>query len=561
MAIQRRLGEQYPDTHRSRGGVVRSLHTVVVRDAGPRLRVLLIAVTLILLMACINVAALMVARNLERSSEQAMRVALGATRRRLIQSHLLEGMVLAALGGLLGLAVAYAGIRILAGMESNDFAGVTLSLDRTVLIYALGISFLCGLVFAIAPVLRQTRTLDVRSSSGRITTTRQRAALRQTLVITEIAMAALVLFCLGLALRSYTLLMKQDAGFEPAGVMTFRAALPQARYGKPADIRTFHVALRRNLLEQDGVQAASFVDALPLEPGSVWPVFIDGQPFPPPGEEFQVYMKSAGPGLFETLGIPIIAGRDFRPEEFEEPRSVIIVDRLFAERVWPGQDPLGRQMRHWRDGEWRRVIGVVGPVAHRGMEDGFMPSTYVPEVDDEMSVVIRLDQPMTAVVPRVMATLAALDPGIPLARLRTGAMLIEDDTAGRRFDSVLLAFLAAVALALAAVGTYGVLSALVLQKRVEIGVRMALGESTPSILLRVLRQAVVLAGTGLLVGFLVTLAAARPLSALVFGITPTDPATYVIVAIVITLSALAAALLPAVRAASVGALEAIRGRA
>ncbi|MEM7417502.1 MAG: ABC transporter permease [Gemmatimonadota bacterium] len=554
--MQLALGAEFPETHGTHGAVVRDLHSVLVRSVDERLRLLLAAVGLVLLIATINVGALLFARTLERSHEWQLRVALGAGRLRLLRTHLTEATLLALAGGTLGVFLAQIGVRALSQIEGGALpAGASVSVDGVALGYAALVTVGSALLFAVVPAWRMVRQpptgLRVRSA----TTSRG----RETLVVVESALAVVVLVALGLALRSYDLVLQQDPGFEPDGLVTFRVPLPEARYPSAESERAFYEELRLSLTEVRGVSASGAIDALPLEPGSVWPVFLEDRPDPPAGQEPQVYHRFATAGVFDGLGVEVLAGRDFSGDEYVSGAPVAVVDSLFAERFWPGEDPLGRRVRHFRDGPWLTVIGVVGSTAQRGLEEGLLPTTYAPGTEHEMSVVVRSDLSAAELLPGLRQAVSSVDAGVPVEDVRTGAMVVADDTASRRFDGMLLLAFGIVGLTLVAIGTYGTLSALVVQRRMEIGVRRALGATGGSVVRRVLSRTLFLASTGLAVGLFGSVLMSRMLEQLVFSIPATDLVTYAGVVLVMLGAATLAGLAPAVRAAAISPLDAIRG--
>ena len=554
--LQARLAADYPDTHASKGAVVRPLHGVLVRNVDGRLRLLLGAVGLVLVIATINVGGLMVARFLERSDEWRVRMALGAGGRRLLGTSVVESLTLACLGGLAGIGIAQLGVGVLTRIEGGTLpAGSSVSIDGVVLAYAAAISLAAGLVFAVAPVWTHSR----RPTKGFHRAGPSFGRAREALVVTEGALAVVVLVALGLALRSYSTLLDEDPGFDPDRMVTFRTPLPEARYPSAEEERAFHSALRSALLATPGVEAVGAMDALPLERGAIWPAFIDGQPIPPPGQEPQVHHRFVTPGAFSSLDVDVISGRDFTEAEFAEAADVIVVDEQFAHRFWPGEDPIGRQVRHFRDGPWLRVVGLVGSTAQGGLESGFLPTTYAPRTEDEMHVVVRSRLALDELLPALRRGAATVDPGVPVDEVRPGSMVVAGDVADRRFDWLLLLAFATVGLTLAAIGTYGSLSALVLQRRREIGVRRALGESAHGVVGGVLRRTLRLALLGVVVGGGLSLALSSVMDRFVYAVPATDPVTYGAVAVLMLAAGLAAGLVPALRAAAISPMDAIRG--
>ncbi len=555
-AIQAELASEFPLTHASRGGVVRELHPVLVRDVDARLRLLFAAAAFVLLIAIINVGGLILARSLERAEEWRVRASLGATRGRLLQTSLAESLLLVTAGGAAGVVVAWLGVGALGRLEGGGLPpGASISLDGVALAFAAAISVGSALLFSLIPVWgRQAR----RPSGARGGAAPGRYRLRDALVVAECSLAVVVLVALGLALRSYELLLRQDPGFEPTEMVTFEAALPEGRYATPESERAYFSALRTAIGELAGVEAVGAMEALPLERGAIWPVFIDGGETYPPGQEPQVAHRFTTPGAFSALGIEVTGGRDFTDVEFEEAAELVIVDQAFADRFWPGADPIGRHLRHFPEGPWLRVIGVVGATAQRGLEVGLTPTTWAPRTENRMHVVIRSPRPLEGLLPAVRSTMASLDPGVPVEGVRTGAMLIAGDAADRRFDWILLLAFAAAGLTLAAIGTYGSLSAVVLDRRSEFGVRRALGAPGRSIVGAVLGRAVGLALLGLVLGFGASASLGGVLEALLFGVPAVDPLTWASVAVLTLLVAAIAGLVPALRAASVDPVAVIR---
>lgn len=570
-----RWQEEYPDTHApSAEGhpySVKPLKEELVGEVRPAVMLLLGAVGLVLLVACLNVANLLLARAERRQREIAVRTALGAGRGRLLGQLLTESVVLALAGGALGLAVAHWGLRALltAYPDAVPRAGA-IGLDLSVLVFTLGVSLVTGIAFGLAPALQIGRggLFDSLREGGRSGGGRRR--LSQGLVVLEVALAAFLVVGAGLLLKSFWALVEQDPGFEAGGLLTFQLELPAESYPETRGVAAFYQRLDERLEALPGVVSASAMSGMPPQRRvNANTTEIEGLPEMPDGsgEPNVDYYQFVGPDYFETLGIEVVAGRGFTSADAAGAPPVVVVNRKMAERFWPDQQAVGRRVRRgwWGDDEpWHTVVGVVEDVKQGGMDQEPGTELYflhhqVPEAlaavesgaPRTMNLVVRTERDPMALAGDVRAAVGELDRSLPLADLRTMDEVVSGSLERRRFLALLVGLFAALALLLAAIGTYGVLAYAVEQRRYELGVRMALGAEARRVLLSVLGRGMALAGTGLLLGLAGAIALRRVLAAHLWGVEPTDPGTYAVVAAVLALVAVAACTVPARRAMGV----------
>lgn len=570
-----RWQEEYPDDHAPNAEghpyYVKPLKEELVGDVRPAVMLLLGAVGLVLLVACLNVANLLLARAERRQQEIAVRIALGAGRRRLLWQLLTESLVLALAGGALGLAVAHWGVNALltAYPDAVPRAGAV-GLDLSVLGFTLVVAVVTGIGFGLAPAL-QLRRRDLFGSlrEGTRSGGGQRR-LSQGLVVLEVALAAFLVVGAGLLLKSFWTVLEQDPGFDADRLLTFQLELPEESYPEPRGVAAFYQRLDTRLEALPGVVSAAAMSGMPPQRRvNANTTEIEGLPEMPDGSGSPNvdYYQFVSPGYFETLGIEVVAGRGFSSTDAAGAPPVVIVNREMAERFWPDQQAVGRRVRRgWYGDEepWHTVVGVVEDVKQGGMDQEPGTELYflhhqVPDAlaaveggaPRTMNLVVRTDGDPMALAGSVRSALAELDRTLPLADLRPMEEVVSGSLERRRFLALLVGLFAALALLLAAIGTYGVLAYAVEQRRFELGVRMALGAEARRVLLEVLGRGMVLAGTGLFLGLAGALALRRVLAAHLWGVEPTDPATYAAVAAVLAVVALAACTIPARRAMGV----------
>jgi putative ABC transport system permease protein len=566
--IAERLEAQHKDQNEGLGMGAIPLRDHVVGDVSRALTLLLGAVGFVLLIACVNVANLLLARHAARGHELAVRTALGAARGRIVRQLLTEAVVLGVAGGALGMAVASWGRELLLALQPGDLPRLAeTGIDSTVLAFCACLSVLTALLFGAVPALAATRrdpTLALREG-GRGLFSRSR--LGPSLVVGEVALAATLLAGAGLLLRTFSELRRVDPGFETPKALTFRTALPEALYDDARRL-SFYRALEERIAAQPGVTAVGATMALPLSEVRFSISFdVAGRPPLPPAQQPSLEVRVATPGYLRAMGIPLLAGRPFTAGDSREAPPVVLLSREAVRRHFPDEDPIGKHITlGWGSGPGApkaggTVVGVVGDVKDHGLAEAHPPEIYLPYAQRpmlNMSLVVRTADDPARLTTAIRATLHDLDPNLPMLRVQTLEDVVSGSIARPRFYALLLAFFAATALALAALGVFGVLSYAVSQRSREIGLRLALG-AVPSDLLRmVLGEAVRLVAIGLAIGIPVALLLSRSLASLLFGLTPTDPTTLAGVVIVLGAAALFAAALPAWRAARLDPLHALR---
>lgn len=571
--IGRRLSTQYPEANASyfKAMSIESLEERMLGDTRKPLLILLGAVGFVLLIACVNVANLLLVRAAAREGEIVIRAALGAGRGRIVRQLLTESLVLALVGGAAGAALAIWITKMLVtlgprGIPRLDQARV----DGVALLFALGISLLAGALFGLAPALQTSRTdlsgvirEGTRGSKGR-TGTRARGLL----VIVEMALAVVLLAGAGLLIRSFARLQNVDSGFQTEHVLTFNLQLPEGKYSDGSKLRAFTTALVERLEHLPGATAAGVTAyGLPLTAEDFTLSFsVAGRPPAPPGKEEALRVATATPDYFRILGIRLVRGRELSPQDRDGGQQVVVINEAAARRFFPGEAPLGQRIDlGWKvDGVARGgvVVGIVAGFKQDALEKEIEPQVFLPYDQaplESLSVVLRSSGAPEALASAVRPTVCSLDPDLPVYGLQPLAGLIATSTSQSRFYMLLLGGFAAIALVLAAVGIYGVIAYAARQRTQEIGIRMALGASRDRVLRMVVGQGMVLVLIGGAVGLLGAFAATRGMRSLLFEVSASDPATYAGVALVLMAVAALAAYLPARRAARTEPNLALRG--
>ena len=540
---------------------------MLVGETRPALLILLGAVTMVLLIACVNVANIVLARGASRQREMALRITLGAGRFDVLRHLLVESLLLALAGGGLGILLAYGGLGPLRSMVPADMVGgAPIALDYRVLLFTLFASLVSGVLFGLIPGLRLL-SVDLNGSlqeGGRGNAGGGRARrMRSTLVVAEIAMAAVLLIAAGLLLRSFSRLVKVAEGFNPDHVLSLQMALPNARYPKPGD----RVAFMKKTLERinglPGITSASAISRLPLNPGnSSRSVEVEGRTAPPAGEAAPDYLV-ATPDYFQTLAVPLLSGRVLSDRDDATAAPVAILSQATARYFWPGQDPIGKHFRGPCGDEktWCQVVGVVGDIKQHHLEQASRMAVYVPFSQDPwnfFSVVVRTQVEPASAASAVQAAIRSIDPDEPIYNVRSMRDVEADSLSPQRLQIALIGLFAALALILACMGIYGVMSYSVSRRIPEIGVRMAIGAQTGNVLGMVLGEGLRLAILGAGIGLAGSFFAARLLSGMLFGITAGDPVTFAGVAMLLVVVALVACYIPARRATRVDPLVALR---
>ena len=568
--IGARLEQQYPQSNADLGVAVTSLHEYLVGDIKPALLVLLGAVGLVLLIACANVANLLLARAAIRQKEIALRVALGARRWRLLRQFLTESVLLSALGGVAGLVIAYAGLLLLrAFIPQNISQAREISLDLKVLGFTLGVSLLTGLIFGLAPAIQAMRfnQSETLKEGGRDSVTgRSGKRLRGLLVTAEVAVSLVLLIGAGLLINSFLRLRNIDPGFDAGNLLTMKIELPEPKYAEFEKRTAFYSDLVQRVQALAGVRSAAVTTNLPLyRQGNSISVRIEGRPDPPPGQELIVVTRVISPGYFDTMSIPLLAGRQLSDQDTENTPNAIVISETMAHRFWPGEDAVGKRISAGRvrtDADWIQVVGVVKDVRQFELNAAPRPQMYLsyrqggffaPE-----DLVVRTDVEPASLAATVRKTVWEIDKDQPVSDIRTMDEILAESIARQRFSMLLLGVFAGVALLLAAVGIYGVMSYSVAQQTHEIGIRMALGATTGAVLKMAVGYGLKLVVAGVVIGLIAAFALTRLMSTLLFGVTPTDPATFAIISLLLVVVAGVASYVPARRATKVDPLIALR---
>ena len=563
--LARRIGEDNPEEART--FIAQSLRDRVVGDIRQPLLLLFAAVGLVLLVACANYASLLLARGAGRGPEMRLRRALGAGRGRLVRQLVTESALLSLLGGLAGAGLAGLGLRLLLALRPAGLPALNpIGVDAQALGFALVASFVTGIAFGAAPAWRVARGGERLPSTG--TTTAATSPLRRGLVVSQLALALVLLTGAGLLMRSFWILRNQPNGFEPEGVLTMRLSLPAARYESIATQQAFLGRLEEGLREMPGTRAAGLVSEMPL---SGWRMMhnmiVEGQPTVPEGQEPEVYTHEVSPGYFAAAGTRLLRGRGVDGGDTPGAPLVGVVNEAFVRRFSPDRDPLGLRAR-WARGApdaWMTIVGVVGDARFEDLGEAQPPTLYTPHLQKQQpwkrwsAIVVRTGagDPM-ALAESVRAQVRRLDAALPITDVKPMSDVLLDSVSDRRFNLILLSVFAALAFSLAVIGVYGVLAHLVAQRSREVGVRMALGARRLDVLWLMLRQGLPLVAGGIAFGTLGSLAATRLMRTLLYGVGPGDPATFAAAAGGLALVGLLASLIPAQRATRVDPTIALR---
>ena len=570
LLIDKSLATQYPADNKNRNTVLIPLYERIVGESRQSLLILFAAVSLVLLIACANFANLLLARAAERDREFVIRSALGAGRWRLIRQLLTESVLVSIAGGALAVVFAIWGTSLLVALKPEKLPRLgEIGVDLRVLGFTFGVSLLTGIVFGLLPAWTASRggVNEALKEGGRSATAggaRQR--LRATFVVVELAVALVLLVGAGLLVKTLSVLRSVEPGFKPDHLLTMRVELPEAHYkevDKQVRFRTQTLAAVNSL---PGVKAA-MVSELPLSGDSLNHDFvIEGRPPIAPGDEPSLETRSVMGDYFQTMGISLKAGRDFGPQDFLEKAPLVgIANDAMVRRYFPNEDPLGKRIRWARNPqvEWITVVGVVGDVKHFGLDLPEQPGLYSPYSQAApwkrwTSLVVRTQSDPGSIAGAVKQQVWKIDSQLPLTRVETMDEVAAGSFAARRFNMLLLVIFAGLALVLASVGIYGVMSYAVTQRTQEIGIRMALGARAIDVLALIIRNGMSLILIGVVIGLAGSLALTRLLATMLFGVTPTDTLTFVTVSAVLIFVALLACYIPARRATKVDPLVALR---
>ena len=569
-AIASRLEQQYPDENTRRSLRVESAHQALVGDVFPMLILFLCAVAAVLLIACANVANLLLARATSRYKEMAIRTALGASRVRVIRQLLTESVLLSIFGGAIGLLLAVWWSDLLVALGRDDIPrALEVGIDWRVLGFTAGVSLLTGLIFGLAPAFHSSKTELVESlkDGGRGSSEgSRRIRLRNVLMVGELAAALVLLVIAGLLIQSLWRLQEVNSGLRPENLLTFNVGLSEVKY-KTDRQSQFFIDLKSRLESTPGVQAASTIFPLPLSGDRFSISFeIEGRPLPPkdhPSADF----FTTGVGYFRAMGIPIIKGRDFDDRDKHGSTPVIIVTETFARMHFPGEDPIGKRIEPGissiedEDSMMREIVGIVGDVRNRNLDTEPRAAYYVPQTQvpfSQMVAVVKTNSEPRSFIPAATKIVGAMDPDVPLFGVKSMEEYLSASVAKPRFSSTLLSIFSAVALVLTIVGLYGVMSYSVAQRTNEIGIRLALGAQTRDVLFMVVKHGSKLILIGLAIGLALAFALTRWIASLLFGVTAKDPFTFVAVSVLLAIVALFACYVPALRATKVDPMEALR---
>jgi predicted permease len=570
--IATRMTELYPQEEPTGfGSFIVSVSQQVMGDVRPALLLLLGATGFVLLVACANVANLLLARSEVRQREVAVRTALGAGRGRLVRQMLTESVVLALAGGALGLLLADWGLHALLASAPTGIPRLgEVGMDGRVLAFALIASIGTGILFGLAPALHlAVRDLHlVLKSSGRGSTAGgARRRVRHALVVSEIAVAFVLVIGGALLIQSFVRLRAVDAGFNPANVLTMQISLSPSRYVSSDRVHAFYRTLIDRTRALPGVQSAGAIRALPMD-GVIgdWGFTVEGSPLSP-GTHMAGDWQVVSPGYFRTMQVPLEHGRLFTDADGADAPGAILMNEALARRAFPDGDAIGRRVRMGGERDWRTVVGIVGNVRQRGLDADIRPELYLPHAQfpkgersalRDMYLVIRTAHDPAAITSAVRREVHALDPTVPIASVRTMDTVVGSWAAERRLSMSVLTILAAVALALAAVGTYGVMSYAVAQRTQEIGLRVALGAQPGDVVRLVVRQGAGLALAGVGIGLVAAFALTRFMHNMLYQVGATDPATFAGIAVLLAGTALVATYIPARRATRVNPVIAMR---
>jgi putative ABC transport system permease protein len=566
--VAARLEAQYPDVDKGWGATVVPLREQLAGEVKTALLVILGAVGFVLLIACVNVANLLLARSAGRRKEMSLRAALGAGRLRIARQLLTESMLLAVAGGALGLLLSYWCVGALVALSPPNLLGEgQVGVNLTVLAFTLAVSLVTGVAFGVAPALEASR-LNLSESlkeSGRGNIGGARAGrVRAALVVAEVGLALVLLVGAGLMVRSFLSLQSVHPGFDAGNLLTMRVMLPQTKY--PEDVRKVEFFRRaaERIRALPGVRSASAVSALPFaDLGAATSFTVVGRPAPAAGDKWTTDVRVADENYFRTMNIPVVAGRTFTEQEAVEDRKVAVINEAMARKYFPGEDPIGKRIVVSMSSQPvpTEIVGVVGDARYDKLDGELRPMVYwtPPQLTySSMTFVVRTAGDPAALGPSAVREIQMVDKEQPVSDVRTMESWLSESTARTRFGTLLLGAFACAALVLAAVGIYGVISYSVAQRRNEIGIRMALGAQTRDVLRLVVGQGMRLVLAGVVLGLLGAFALTRVMSGLLYGVAANDPPTFAANALLLAAVSLLACYVPARRATRVDPLAALR---
>jgi putative ABC transport system permease protein len=565
-ALTDRLAEQYPESNKGVGATLIPLHEQLVGDVRPAMLVLFGAVGLVLLIACANVANLLLARAAAREKEVAIRAALGASRARLIRQHMTESLVLAVIGGAAGLLLAFWMVDLLVSFAPKGTPRLhEIGIDPVVLGFTCGIALLTGLVFGLAPAVLSARTNfnSVLKEGGRDSSLTSRGTrVRSALVVSEVALALMLLIGAALLIKSFVNLQRVDPGFNPKDVVRADVVLPRTRYPERNQSEIFYKQLLDRVAVLPGVESAGAVSSMPLGGGGTDRDFgIEGRPPAEPGKGLVAWFSSVTPGYFRAMGIRLVRGREFTEADNAAATKTVLISEAMARRFFPDEEPVGKRLVFGGGKDLREIVGVIADVKFFGLNTDARPTMYFPHAQSPargMSLVVRTQDDLSTLASAIRGQVSALDRDLAVSNIMTMQTLVSQSLAEPRFTLLLLGAFAVVAILLSAIGVYGVVSYSVTQRSHEIGVRMALGAQVSDVLKLVVRDGMTLVLGGVGLGLIAAFALSRVMENLLFGVSARDVTTFAMTALLLAGVALGACFVPARRATKVDPMEALR---
>jgi len=568
--IEARLSDEVPQFNKNYSAEVLPLREQFFGNVRRPLWLMLGAVGFVLLIACANVANLLLSLATSREKEIAVRAALGARRMRIVRQLLTESLLLALLGSVLGLGFAWLGIKALMLIGPKDLVSFqSVSMNMTVLLWTLGVSILTGIIFGLAPALHISRLNlnDSLKEGGKSESSQASGSrrLRSALVVSEIALAVVLLASAGLLIRSFVRLQQVDRGFNTDNILTMVIRLPDAKYREDPQVVAFFNQALEKIRQLPGVRSAGMVNFLPLYGGlgSSTGFKILGRPEPPPGQGPGTDVRVVDAQYFPAMGIPLLRGRNFTDAELKEPRQKILINEALARTYFSSEEPLGQRLdvMMFEKPTPAEIIGVVGNVRYDSLIDESPPAVYFPHPDlaySFMTLVVRTDGEPTALAPAIQREIRTLDPNQPVSDLRTMNQVMSEWVSRSRFNTLLLGLFAGLATLLSAVGIFGVMNYSVALRTRELGLRLAVGAQPRQVLMLVLKQGLFLTLAGVVLGLIAAFALTRLLSGLLFGIGAIDTTTFATISLFLVVVSLLACYLPARRAMRIDPLSALR---
>jgi putative ABC transport system permease protein len=567
--LEKRLEAEHPRAKGWYHSRVASLEQQLTGNARRPLLLILSTVGVVLLIACANVANLLMAQSVRRRRELTVRTALGAKQARLIRQLLTESVVLAACAGVVGILLAYIAVYAVKLFGPADIPRLReVSLDLRVFAFAVGLTFATGILFGLIPAFGATRlnlTDSLKEGSQRSGTGLGSAKFRKAVLVSQIAFAFVLVIAASLLTQTFFHLIKADLGFNPTGVITFELSLPPQQYKERSQIVTLYQKVLQQLRSVPSTEAVGLVETVPMGGATESTMLrIPGRAIANPKESPFANYTIVSPGYFAAAGTPILRGRDFLESDVESSTPVASINSAMAKKFWPNEDPLGKQVGTPTVRETATIIGIVPNTKHLSMREAADPEMYVPYTQKvypsmlTMDIVLRTTINPTSVVEDARQAVRSIDPDLPIARVVTLTTLVDSSMAQQKFSVYLVAIFGTLALILASIGMYGVISYSVAQRTREIGIRMALGAQPQSILTMVLKQGARLAGLGIAIGLVVAFGVGRLIANFLYGIRPADPLTFFAVTLLLMMVAFLACYLPARRASCVDPIDALR---